>query len=192
MEPEGSLLCSQETSTVPILSQISPIHTTPSHLPKPHFNINLLSTFRSSECSLSFWLSDKNCNAFLLFPMRAIFPAHLILLQLILIITSYGATQYEDPLQPPTTSSLFRPNIPLSTLFSNTLNLCSSHNWGMKNIPFKNYNVYQNVHHSSYLDIREIRHCLCSSRFHCMKDIATFKYLYVHQNLFGQAADSLR
>jgi polysaccharide pyruvyl transferase WcaK-like protein len=31
-------------------------------------------------------------------------------------------------LQPPATSSLLRPNIPLRTLFSNTLNLCSSLN----------------------------------------------------------------
>jgi hypothetical protein len=37
MEPEGSLPCSQEPSTGPILSQINPIHTIPSYLSKIHF-----------------------------------------------------------------------------------------------------------------------------------------------------------
>jgi hypothetical protein len=32
MEPEGLLPCSQEPSLVPILSQIHPIHATPSYL----------------------------------------------------------------------------------------------------------------------------------------------------------------
>jgi hypothetical protein len=39
MEPEVSLPCSQKPSTGPILSQIDPIHTIPSYLPKIHFNI---------------------------------------------------------------------------------------------------------------------------------------------------------
>jgi hypothetical protein len=30
MEPEGSLPCSQEPSTDPYLSQMNPVHTTPS------------------------------------------------------------------------------------------------------------------------------------------------------------------
>jgi hypothetical protein len=38
-EPEGSLPCSQESSTVPVLSQNNIVHTTPSYLFKIHFNI---------------------------------------------------------------------------------------------------------------------------------------------------------
>jgi hypothetical protein len=39
MEPEGLLPCSQEPSIGPILSQINPVHTTPSCLSKIHFNV---------------------------------------------------------------------------------------------------------------------------------------------------------
>jgi hypothetical protein len=48
MEPEDSLLGSQYPSTVPILSQINPVHTFPSYLSKIHFNIIHPSTFWSS------------------------------------------------------------------------------------------------------------------------------------------------
>jgi hypothetical protein len=39
MEPEGSLHFSQNPPLVPILSQIYPVHTTPSYHSKIHFNI---------------------------------------------------------------------------------------------------------------------------------------------------------
>jgi hypothetical protein len=42
--------------------------------------------------------------------------------------TTYETSHYAVYLQPPVKSSLFVPNILLSTLFSNTLNLCSSRN----------------------------------------------------------------
>jgi hypothetical protein len=45
--------------TVPILSQIDPIHTIPSYLSKIHFNIVHPSTSWSSQWSLSFWLSHQ-------------------------------------------------------------------------------------------------------------------------------------
>jgi hypothetical protein len=46
MEHEGSLPCSQEQSTGPILSQINLVHTTPSYLSKIHFNITHPPTLR--------------------------------------------------------------------------------------------------------------------------------------------------
>jgi hypothetical protein len=66
-------------------------------------------------------------------PMRATCPAHLILLALI-TLTILGeeykpcSSSLLSFLQPPVTSSLLGPNILLSTLFSNTLNLFSSLN----------------------------------------------------------------
>jgi hypothetical protein len=39
IEPDGSLPCSQDFPLVPILSQINPIHTIPSHPLKIRFNI---------------------------------------------------------------------------------------------------------------------------------------------------------
>jgi hypothetical protein len=42
---------------VPILSQINPIHTIPSYLSKIHFNIVHPPTSRSSQWSLTFWIT---------------------------------------------------------------------------------------------------------------------------------------
>jgi hypothetical protein len=63
--------------------------------------------------------------------MRTTCPAHLILLALI-TLTILGeeykpcSSSLSSFLQPPVTSSLVGPNILICTLFSNTLNLCSS------------------------------------------------------------------
>jgi hypothetical protein len=71
---------------VPILSQINPVHTTPSYLPKIHFNIIHSPPSWSSKRSLSFWFSHDNLHGVLFSPIRAICPAHLILLDLIIVI----------------------------------------------------------------------------------------------------------
>jgi hypothetical protein len=81
----------------------------------------------------SFWLSHQNRTCFLLLPHSCYMPcpSHPPWLDILIIL----GEQYKlwSPslcsfLQPPITSSLFGPNIFLSTLFSNTLNLCSSLN----------------------------------------------------------------
>jgi hypothetical protein len=64
--------------------------------------------------------------------MRAICPNHPILLDWITLIISGEECNLQSPslcsaLQAPATSTLLGPNILLSTLFSDTLNLCSSH-----------------------------------------------------------------
>jgi hypothetical protein len=63
--------------------------------------------------------------------MHVTCPTHLILLDLIALIILWRCTSYEVPplcslLQPPATSSLSGPNVLLSILFSNILNILSS------------------------------------------------------------------
>jgi len=80
MEPECSLYCLQEPPLVPILSQMNSDRKFPSYFPKIHSNVILPSTTRSPEWSVPFRLSKQILYSFLIIPMHAICPVHLILL----------------------------------------------------------------------------------------------------------------
>jgi hypothetical protein len=67
---------------VPIPSQINPIYTTPSRLCRIHLNIILQPISRASWWCLYFWLSHQNPIHVPVRFMRAICPAHLIILGL--------------------------------------------------------------------------------------------------------------
>jgi hypothetical protein len=87
MEPEGSLPCSQEPTTGPNSEPDNQINTTPSYLSKIDFNIFHPPTSWSSQWSLSFWLSHQYPIYILLLPIRVTCPTHLILFDLIVLIT---------------------------------------------------------------------------------------------------------
>jgi hypothetical protein len=83
MEPECSLPCSQNPPLVSVLSQINPVHTTPSYLSKIHFNIIHKPSFPSGFFPSG--LPTEILYAFT-FTIHATFPAHLILLDLVTLI----------------------------------------------------------------------------------------------------------
>jgi hypothetical protein len=98
MEPVGSISCSKEPPTGPILSHINPIHIITFYLSKIDFNVVHPPTSWSSQWSPSFWLSHQNIvYALLLSPIRATCPAHLILLDLIIIQFSPTSSYLKPP-----------------------------------------------------------------------------------------------
>jgi hypothetical protein len=122
MEPKGSLPCSQEPSAGPYPE---PDQSTPSH-PLSLRSILILSTHLCLGLPSGLLPSGFHTNilyAFLFSPIRATCHAHLIILDLIILIIleeeyklwSFSLCTF---LQPPVTSSLFGPNILLNTLFS--------------------------------------------------------------------------
>jgi hypothetical protein len=72
--------------------------------------------------------STNNLDTFLFYPIRATYPAHLIFLDLIILIIlgeehKLCSCSLCSLLHPPLTPSLFGPNVVLSTLYSNTISI---------------------------------------------------------------------
>jgi len=114
--------------TVPILSQLDPVHTPISHFLKIHLNIILPSMPGSPQWSLSLRFPRHNPVHASPFPRRATCPAHLILLDFItrtILGEQYRSLSFSlcSFLHSPVTSSLLGPNILLNTLFSNNITL---------------------------------------------------------------------
>ena len=119
MEPEYSLPYSQAPPPVPIVSQLHPVPTTPSHFLKINLNIILPSTSWSPQWSLSIRLTL--CTT-LLSSIRTTCPAYLNLIDF--IKSTVLGEQYRSLssslcnfLHAPVTPSLLGPNILLNTLF---------------------------------------------------------------------------
>jgi hypothetical protein len=119
-------------SLVPILNQINPFHTTQFSLSKIHFNIIHSPTSWSSYWSLSGF--PTNILYACLFPVNATCPAHLVFLDLIVLIILGKDYKLRSSslcsFLKPAVISVFGPNFLFSTLFINTLRLCFSFNVG--------------------------------------------------------------
>jgi len=130
MQPEGSLPSPQQPSTClyPTPHQSCPRHPTPLYLYNTSFKNILSSKSTSSQCPLSFRhhhqtsvISSATC------------PAYLNLHDFITPIMSGEGHKSRSSLlrhffHPPVTPSFRGQTNPLSTLLSNILALCSSHN----------------------------------------------------------------
>jgi len=132
MQLEGSLP-HKRPPFVPIPSQLDSVHTPTSYFLKIQFNIILPTMPGSPKWSLSFRFHHQNPVYASPSPIRATFPAQLILLDFIsrtMLREEYRSLSSSlcSCLHSLVTSSLLGPNILLNTLFSNTLSLRSSLN----------------------------------------------------------------
>jgi hypothetical protein len=115
---------------VSILSQMNPVHI----LPITIISILILSCHLGSgllSCLFQSHSLIKILHAFPISPMRATCLTHHTVLELIILIMfgeecKWWSSSLHNFLRPPVTSPLIDPNILLSILFSNNLNLCSS------------------------------------------------------------------
>jgi hypothetical protein len=89
-KPKVRYRVQKDLQLLPILSQMNPVHTTPSYLSKIYFNIMSSHALKSSQRSPPFWLSHQNITYILLLLFACYMPAHLFLLNLIILIIVGG------------------------------------------------------------------------------------------------------
>ena len=116
---------------LPILSELHPVPTTPSHFLKIHLNIILPSMSGSPQWSLSLRFPTRTVCTPLPSPIRASCPSHLILLDFTtrtILGKEYRSlsSSLYNFLHSPVNSSLLGSNTLLNSLFSNTLGVRSS------------------------------------------------------------------
>ena len=133
MESTESLPFSQGHASCFYPEPIQPRPHPPYYSLKPHFKVTLPSTPVFSKWYLSWAFRTKILYVTLLSPVNATCPAHRIVLELITRMVGLCDAQYRSRysslcnlLHSPVTSSLLGQNTFLSTLFSNTLCVCSS------------------------------------------------------------------
>jgi hypothetical protein len=118
---------------IPVLSQMNPIRTLQIWFLKVHFNITLPFMFKSFECSFSFMHSSQNFVSISHLPLCADHSDRLIPIDMITLIIS-GWVEIMELLvmaffRPPVSLSLLRPDIFVSTRFSDTLRIPFSLSW---------------------------------------------------------------